>query len=493
MVIAVENYVDPAIPRVKYATTDAVEFAAVLRQHEIEVPSDSVLIDVQATKAQVWSRLRAVVGNLTDDDTFFLYYAGHGFAKDAKRNFITCHDTRITDLRLTSIAMDAVFGLLRNSDCQRIAAFLDCCESGLLANAEMRGIYTDLTESELEAFFESGEHCVCFTACKAGESSWPAEKLKHGIWTHHLIEALSGQAPLALEKKSLITSSSLQNYLRVAVPKSVRTLLNGNQKQTPWIYGGQGGDFLIVDVAPLLAKRAAEANPHLRQLKRVVLYREVLGDVKRLSGFRKRYHTVPDAVTSATQSFIQDISAAELKQDLAEKFAALQKAFKLKRRDITVQGPDEGCGSLITPYFDYDVTVRLNPQNTGEVLWRHEILNIREPGKVFCAEFDAAFSGVFDTLEFQFLRSVNVADVIDTLEALEDPPGIEYPPSCAYCKITTEGGVVTVTKDAIAVSDTGSTSPKALVEGFFAVQRLLVNQHQMKQLPFNMPKDSHES
>ena len=101
ILIAVEDYADSRIPRVKYAEADAQELAAVLEGHGFTEQDQTVLVNSAATKALVESRVRRVLANLTKDDTLYLYYAGHGFAENAK-NYVTCYDTALDDLQNTS-------------------------------------------------------------------------------------------------------------------------------------------------------------------------------------------------------------------------------------------------------------------------------------------------------------------------------------------------------------------------------------------------------
>ncbi len=193
ILIAVEHYADNRISTVEYAQADANGLASAIQEHGFDQNEQTILVDVSATKATIESRVRKILVGLTEKDTLYVYYAGHGFAKNAK-NFITCVDTSLDDLELTSIAVEWLFAEFKRSTCKRIVLFLDSCESGMLADTSIRGIFTDLTEDELRQFFELAEHSVCFAACKPGQRSYPADKYKHGVWTYHLIESLNANA-----------------------------------------------------------------------------------------------------------------------------------------------------------------------------------------------------------------------------------------------------------------------------------------------------------
>jgi len=355
----------------------------------------------------------------------------------------------------------------------------------MLASADIRGIYTDLTEDELRVFFEDAEHCVCFAACKPGQSSHPANKLKHGIWTYHLIEALNANASGALEKGHLLTSSSLQNHLSIQVPRSLRLMVTGTQVQTPWVYGALSSDFLIADVAPILEKRKVAANPNAKQLRRVRLYDERVLPVRRLSGFKKTHH-VPDSVNSATESFVAQIAEMDVIGDIDKVRDALRTEFNFKRKDLDAQ-VSAGTGSIITPYFDYEVIVALKPDIPSEVIWQRQVVNIRQPDKILTEKFDKVFHGMFDTLEFSSVKVIDIGAIVDQIEDLyDDRITVDFDMSLSWCTIKVEGNdsTIRITPEVISIVQSLGKSPKLLIESFFEVQKKLIDTHQIKQLPF---------
>jgi hypothetical protein len=482
VLIAVEQYADAQIPPVKYAEADAKGLSAALHAHGFIASDQVVLINAAATKTRIESKVRKTTQALRKGDTLHMYYAGHGFAKNAE-NYITCYDTDLDDLEDTSIKVAWLFKQFQDSDCRRIALFLDSCESGMLANSRIRGIYSDLKPDELKRFFEKAEHCVCFAACKPGQKSYASDNLRHGIWTHHLIEALIGKAPLALESKSLVTSSSLQNHLSQEVPRTLRATYAGVQVQTPSSYGASSGDFLVGDVSEILAKRKAAINPTATQLRRVQIYSEQELSVRSLSGFRK-HHRVPDRVTNATENFIATIATDDVSRDLEEVYESLKDAFRLKRKDLRSAQADS-AGSIITPYFDYEVNVSLNPDDPSTVCWRRSVLNIRDPQQILTDDFDEVFDGVFDTLEIENARLLDIGSVVDQIEDMEDDRiEVRYDKDLEWCSIHLEGtdSVIRIEPGTFSIQQPHAGAPRLLIKAFFAIQKQLVNTHELKQL-----------
>ncbi|GMW03140.1 MAG: hypothetical protein AMXMBFR84_42750 [Candidatus Hydrogenedentota bacterium] len=488
ILIAVENYSDTSISSVDYAEADALGLSTALEQHGFDKTEQVLLLSNKATKTSIESQVGRRVRSLTAGDTLCFYYAGHGFAKNGE-NYITCHDTDVADLERTSVPVQWLFDLFRNSLCNKVMLFLDSCESGILASTKVRGIYTDLTERELEEFFDKSEHCVCFTACKPDESSYPSRLLNHGIWTYHIIQALNGEAPLALERGHLLTSSSLQNFLKQEVPRSLRQASPDVRHQTPWLYGAQSSEFLIADVKHILEARRSAAMPHMRQLKRIVLRGVDALSIVHLSGFnKKKGHFIPDSDSESAQSFVARIAQEELEQDLEDKYASIKEAFGLKRRDIRTDGPEEGSGSIITPDFNYVVTVQINPDDTSEALWYREIESIRTPDAVLSPEFERAFGDIFTVLEFVSDTLFDIADIVDQIEDLNDGRlTVDTDKDCSFCTLQVDGLDVTIriTANSFQIEQGSGRSTKDLIEGFFDAQKVLVNEHKLKQLPFS--------
>ena len=488
ILVAVEDYADPAIPKVVYAEADARELGKALEQHGFDSGEQIILINSGATKSIIESRVRTLLGAATEDDTVYLFYAGHGFSKNGA-NYITCHDTLLSDLADMSIPLSWFFRHFRKSRCKKIAMFLDSCESGVLANVTMRGIYSDLTDEELRDFFDVAEHRVCFAACKTGESSWPSGHLKHGVWTYHLIEAFNGNAPLALVRNGLLTSASLQNHLTASVPRSLRKAYADKKVQTPWMYGGQSSEFLLAELEDVLARRKVAATPGAKQVVRVTLLGEDMQTVRSLSGFRK-FHTVPDHVSGATSSFVHKIADDELSKDLDKMYAALRKAFAFKLDDLDASDPEDGAGTIITPYFTYNVSVGLNPEDPSEVVWRREVTDIKEPEQVFSDAFASVFDDMFDTIEFSPPSAVDVRALIQRIQHLNDDRiEVEHDRGATWCDLTIDGqgGKIHVTKYTFQIVKDQPEPPRLLVQSFFDIQHALVDTHDIRLIPFDAP------
>jgi hypothetical protein len=473
IIIAVENYADARIHTVKYAEADASGFAAAL---ELGVAFDKVfLLSSKATKTTITSQIRQHVKTLTATDQLYLFYAGHGFSKNG-HNFITCHDTDLDDLEDTSINLKQLLDVCGKSACKRIAMFLDSCESGITDLPEIRGIYATMSAIELDEFFRAAEYRTCFASCKMPEPSYSCDTLKHGVWTHHVIQALEGNARSALEKNRYVTAGSLQNYLALEIPRTLRKVFSKPTTQTPWVYGSQSHDFIITDLDDVLKQRSA-AKPGYEQVKQVFLRFEKSTRIDALSGFIKRSHRVPDSNTNTTKSFVQRISQQEVSEGLERIFARIQTHMKYKRKDLIVED-----GHIVTPDFEFWVDCNQDSGDPGVAIISHQLTNIT-PTIVDEEKFNKVFDAGFEDLIFEFYNHLDVKELIDQLEELDlDTIELEYPADCSYCDLAIEGSKlgIRIRAGTLTVHAPKATAPKQLVRSFFDVQKALAGSPVLK-------------
>lgn len=211
-VVAVEKYLDKAIRPVAFAEADGREFAEAWVDACTDTVVNEVLVNADATKTAVMSRFKAFCRHVGEDDMLVFFYAGHGVRLTGS-NRLTTHDTLVSDLDGTTIVLSELLDLVTD-ECKskRSILFIDACHSGIQLDARMRGIVDSFSVTEFDQFCSDAEYRVGFASCKSDESSWSHGSVKHGLWTHLILNALRGNAPEALHKGALVSSTSLQDY-----------------------------------------------------------------------------------------------------------------------------------------------------------------------------------------------------------------------------------------------------------------------------------------
>jgi hypothetical protein len=223
---------------------------------------------------------------------------------------------------------------------------------------------------------------------------------------------------------------------------------------------------------PPIESTAIDENSLFR---RVSFVTEIPNPVKSLSGWKKT-HRPPDPAASGSQEYIAGISAAELKQDLDTVYNALKQAFAFKRRDLSVAEPADGTGTITTPFFNYSISIALNPADPADAIWTKTVDNIREPGQVVSASFAEVFDGVFRTLQFSLPNPVDLNDCIDAFEDAEIKNlDVNYDRDATYCELrfASATGAIRITADSLAIVEKHPAKIGTLIESLRTAQALV--------------------
>ena len=247
-VVAIENYQQKSIKPVQFAADDATAFKAALIEH-MKVPALNIelWIDQDATQNRLLNDLPYQIKQLGPEDRFIFFYAGHGFfAKGSNR--LTAWDSHPANLDGTTVSLESVLlGPLKDSPCRKHLIFIDACAAGL-HEENSRDILTDMTSTEFEELLKSSTYSAAFFSCSPMQKSYSSEKLRHGIWSYYLLQALTGETPKAIQQDRWITGDSLKNFLVVSVPKFIReeTSIRGQQK--PYAFLSSNGPVEILRI-----------------------------------------------------------------------------------------------------------------------------------------------------------------------------------------------------------------------------------------------------
>ncbi len=480
LLIAVENYAEPRFAARRFAAADVQAMSAALAELGFAELDQIVLVDGQATKTIIESKIRRTLRSLAPEDTLLIYVAAHGFAERGK-SYLVCRDTQAADLSATSIAWSSLLTQLRDAECERIMLFVDSCSTGLGA-----GDFEPFAHDELRHHFENQEQQICLLACNEKETSWPALKLQHGAWASQVIAAFAGTAKSALVNKELLTAKSLQSFLETALPRVLQKSSSDKRTQTPVLCGPSSGEFLLADLADVLASHSAAGKPSAENVLHVTLLREQVESIRSLAGFKKT-DKLPNAVNSYARSLVAELGSGPIAEDVNEVRDALRKHFSFKRKDLDSAAPGDGTGSILTPYFVYSVTVTLNPANPAEIIWRRQITDIKEPEQVLSPAFESVFPKTFSTVEFTPQQPIDLPAFIDQLEETDDERvKLNYDPATTWCRLSMPGliGQVEVTRERFALLQLNPTSPKTLLEAFFKIQAMLVQEMDVKAIGF---------
>lgn len=484
LLIAIENYQGGSLPRVKYAKADATNIGSALALHSFSMNME-ILLDSEATKATIESRVRRLCSNLSPDDELVFFYAGHGFAEN-DHNYITCFDTQRGDLTSTSIAIQDFLKQIRDTGCERIIMFLDSCHSGIEIEENMRGIMSEMSEDEFRDFFKDSQYQVGFASCKSDEVSYSSDKLSHGIWSYHVIRALKGEAFSALDKGNLLTADSLQSYISAEVPSTIRDTFTKAYKQTPCVFGSFTKNFVVADLDLIIQSKRAAAKVELGEPKRLMFRGQEVNRVKSLSGFKKGYF-VPNEVNDNAQNFIIGISQDKLKEEAESWFQSIKGAFNYARKDIKLDFDfGDGIATINCKDFELGISIRQNLLNPSEYVLYTDAWRFDSPEIIMSPEFNKVFADTFNTLTFEYDSYIDIKGVIDAIEDCRDKRlSINYHSDLSSCTMRIVGlkEEIKLEPHSFNIISQETLEPKVLVERFLTAQKLLVSYREALQLP----------
>lgn len=285
LVIGVSRYRDRAIPPLEFAANDAVRLARRLFEAGwsvyLLVDEDSLSDEDRdwlrqnsgktlsylgaPTRAGLERALRTIAEILRTTDEFLFHYSGHGFT-DKSQHYLSLGDTLLDDLNATAFSVGQLREWLRNR-CSKAALLVDACRNTYSRSLQQRASAEAFTRELAVLSRETG--IATIAACRPGELAYEDPKLRHGVFTYAVLEALEGRAANSFGE---ITVLSLSEYLLKRVPQ----LAEG--RQNPYIEYAGSETLVIVagrTPSPLLTDSSVtiEFNPHYTlRTRRVDLY-----------------------------------------------------------------------------------------------------------------------------------------------------------------------------------------------------------------------------
>jgi uncharacterized caspase-like protein len=232
---------DPTILPLKYARADAEEIAEVLFERENVGPQITVLVDEGATKGAI---ARVITDDLprrlSPEDTVLLYFAGYGSPElealgPEPSIHLVAYDTEQARLHATSInVVTELATWARRLPVRTVGMVFDTSFNGMAGGRTFEGPglrsgpRTRTLHRISPARATMDARYGLLTACSETEVAREATAYQHGVFTHHLLNALRGR-----ELQSHPTSLST---LHRAVCKELEN--TSEDGQHPTLHGG---------------------------------------------------------------------------------------------------------------------------------------------------------------------------------------------------------------------------------------------------------------
>ncbi|MFC5402344.1 caspase family protein [Cohnella soli] len=441
VIIAVEQYQFP-ISQVHYAENDARAFYDWLVQ-DMRVPEEHITmwLNQDATATALREELRYHIKNLHEESRFIFYYAGHGFFAGGS-NRVTTWDTHPTNLHDTTVALrEVLFDPLHESQCNKSLIFIDACATYLQEQIHSRDLLADMRNQEFAEFVRTTEYQAMFVSCSPGQKSYPSDLLQHGIWTHHLLKALKGEVRDAVYRDQYITDSSLQNYLRQAVPDYIRSSTDHRRSQTPWAQISSSNTFVIRELGvdeqdaltlPLTGLDLAYEDMMFRKCEN--------RSVRSLPGFSRKAHREPEYHSAGARNFINQLMEGPVTEEIDTIYERCKDYLGFRRKQMT-KTTNGGGGTLDTPLFRFIIESSQDPDESKQVLIIRTLHLRVDPGEL-PEDVERIFPVCPDEIVIPINSEVNYDEMVDKFETAEDEIGgklIEDDTS-GYIEYTTPDG-----------------------------------------------------
>ncbi len=263
VVVGIDNYLNPNVPKLRYAVSDANIFAQAIKQ-TLKVPEAQVFLltsdspdDASHPRAvNIANRLAWLNSHVKREDTIIFYFAGHGISMDKQPYLLTeeSDNSNTLTLGVSSLPGAALMDYLSKVKAANVWLVLDACRNSASREPNSLGdvsfTRTDVGQDRSATMF----------SCKIGERSWESEEFQHGFYTYYLVAGLKEKA---VDDKGEINLQGLSDYVGSQVPVAVAKL---NQKQTPWLsYGGGDRWVLARGMKPASGKAAVKSDVELAQ------------------------------------------------------------------------------------------------------------------------------------------------------------------------------------------------------------------------------------
>ncbi len=240
------------LSELRYSATDVDALGGALEAQGYTVIP---LKDSAATRPAILHAVRNV-GEVIDhgQGTVVFFFSGHGFAVGA-RNYLATYESSALNLSQSGLALEDLQQQLQDTGAARRILWIDACR-----NQPGKSV----ADARSFANFQAAAGTRILFSTKAGKLSYENDDLRHGVFTHFLIEGLRGGAA---GNDGLVTFRDLADYVSVSVRDYS---LKRGDVQVPYDAGEGTGEFLIAggvvvtDPGPSSGNNKSENKPEIK-------------------------------------------------------------------------------------------------------------------------------------------------------------------------------------------------------------------------------------
>jgi formylglycine-generating enzyme required for sulfatase activity len=235
LVVGVNEYLPTELPSLKYAEADAEAVAAALDKLGFSVVTMTSRAGV-AFRPTTADKIVAQAARRLEDrdpgDTVVIALSGHGVQFKGDGDFYFCPSEAKLSSRDSLVPMSRLMREIGGCRAGRKLLLVDACRDELTPESAGKGGV--VIELEPAGVFraEPPAGTVALLSCRAKEKSFEVAALGHSVFTHHVVEYLSGRAPAdRYPSAGDVSVSELATFVRSRTRDYVDRELA--QRQTP--------------------------------------------------------------------------------------------------------------------------------------------------------------------------------------------------------------------------------------------------------------------
>jgi len=249
LIVGISTYQDNEISKLNWTINDAQAIYDLLINPDkagFKKENVKLLLDNNATLLNIKDAISGWLYRKANEDSIvIIFFAGHGgveedkftVEKDGLGKYLLPYDTKKDNLSASALSTDEFNKFLRAIRSKRLVVFMDSCYSGGVTEKKAR----DINIVDPYKKMAEGEGRLVIAASQPNQRSFEDDKLRHGVFTYHLIEALSGAA--GSDDEGYVKAMDVYVHLSEKVPKTAMELAGGLQE--PILRGDLKTDIIL--------------------------------------------------------------------------------------------------------------------------------------------------------------------------------------------------------------------------------------------------------
>lgn len=237
LLIGVSNY--SYLPRLNYTDDDVYAFSNVLQsnpENRFNKKDIHILIDREATKANIKKELNLIFSNISDGDRFVFYFSGHGDAeKNSSKGYLLCVDcmpkTYMDDIS-DALSIEELNSILLPELANKkvkVYFIIDACKAG-------HGL---LNFNNDEHTYKGNHSDQVFKLLSSHEKQESIERIFNdeggrGVFSYYLTKGLSGAADI--NNDTFVDMYEIERYIDESIYNFPAEFNGGIDIQTPAFY-----------------------------------------------------------------------------------------------------------------------------------------------------------------------------------------------------------------------------------------------------------------